>query len=285
MKTSIKIILLIFFSIIAAAGVLVFAKTRVAPPSNLQFRDQYAMALLSDCKDFNDISDFQQSRLAYIEIDDKVKRFNAEDAIDTETADRYRVSIDSIYGKHISEYGYDLLKKSEWHESQLSEMLGCVDALKSDKLSTGKSAVSDEISSELARLHSIVNDYHAALNLSRSTTYSGVSDASNKISRAKKYMNEEYLKNNAQLVSALSALPGKIASSHYGYVSGLVNSLGGYMSVTEDYYNNTLIPRVDKAINEYKSTKIYGGNKQSVSSLENRAVSLIENAMNYYSED
>ena len=171
-----------------------------------------------------------------------------------------------------------------WPEDRLNELLSMLTSLKCDKLTTGEDAVSDDFIASSDKINGIIADYRAALRLSRSTSFNGLNDASSKIQKAKSFRSAEYLKNNAALVNALDALPGRIAQSHYGHVSGLVNSLGSYYSVSKDYYMNTLIPRADNAINEYKNTKIYGGNKQSVSDLESRAVNLVTAAMNYYGE-
>ena len=65
MKTSVKILLLVMFSIGAIAGVLVFAKTQVAPPSNLELVDQYSINLESSCASFDTIKDFNDSRVEY----------------------------------------------------------------------------------------------------------------------------------------------------------------------------------------------------------------------------
>lgn len=279
-----KILLLVLFSIGAIAGVLVFAKTRVAPPSNLKLMDQYSIMLKSSYASFDTIKDFNNSRVAYVCLDDKLNRFLSENAIDAKLSDEYRKKIDETYGKSLKTYGYGLLQKSVWPEEKLNELLTMLSSLKEDKLTTGENAVSDEFIASSDKINSIISDYRAALRLSRNTSFNGVSDASSKIQKAKAYRSSEYLKNNASLVNALDALPGKIAQSHYGHVSGFVNALGGYYSVSKDYYMNTLIPRADNAINEYKNTKIYGGNKQSVSDLENRAVNLVTAAMNYYGE-
>lgn len=285
MKTSVKILLLVLFSIGAVAGVLVFAKTRVAPPSNLEFINQYTIDLKASCASFDTIKDFSKSRVEYVRLDDRLNRFLSENAIEANNSDEYRKKINKTYGRSLSSYGFGLLQKSVWSEDKLNELLVMLAALKVDKLSTGETAVAEDFIASANKLNSIVRDYRAALRLSRSTSYNGVNDASSKISKAKNYRSAEYLKNNAALVSALDALPGRIAQSHYGYVSNLVNTLGGYYNVSKEYYMNTLIPRTDNAITEYKNTNIYGGNKPSVSDLENRAVSLVTAAMNYYGDD
>lgn len=284
MKTSVKVLLLVLFSIGAIAGVLVFAKTRVAPPSNLELVDQYSNELKSSCASFDTIKDFNEARVEYIRLDDRLNRFISENAIDAKVSDEYRKKIDETYGKSLRSYGFNLFQKSVWPENQLNEMLSMISSLKSDKLTTGESAVSEEFIASADKINSIVGDYHTALRLSKSTSYNGVGDASSKIQKAKSYRSAEYLKNNAALVNALDALPGRIAQSHYAHVSGLVSALGGYYNVSKDYYMNTLIPRADNAINEYKNTKIYGGNKPSVSDLENRAINLVTAAMNYYGD-
>lgn len=284
MKTSVKILLLVLFSIGAIAGVLVFAKTRVAPPSNLELVDQYSLNLTVSCASFDTIKDFNNSRVEYIRLDDKLNRFLSENAIDAKVSDEYRKKIDETYGKSLRTYGFGIFQKSVWPEDKLNELLSMLTSLKGDKLTTGENAVSDDFIASSDKINSVIGDYRAALRLSRSTSFNGVNDAASKIQKAKSYRSAEYLKNNAALVNALDALPGRIAQSHYGHVSGLVNSLGSYYSVSKDYYMNTLIPRADNAINEYKNTKIYGGNKQSVSDLESRAVNLVTAAMNYYGE-
>ena len=284
MKTSVKILLLVLFSIGAIAGVLVFAKTRVAPPSNLELVDQYSLNLKASYASFDTIKDFNDSRVEYIRLDDKLNRFLSENAIDAKVSDEYRKKINETYGKSLRTYGFGIFQKSIWPEDKLNELLSMLISLKGDKLTTGENAVSDDFITSADKINSIIGDYRAALRLSRSTSFNGVNDASSKIQKAKSYRSAEYLKNNAALVNALDALPGRIAQSHYGHVSNLVNALGGYYSVSKDYYLNTLIPRADNAINEYKNTKIYGGNKQSVTALENQAVNLVTAAMNYYGE-
>lgn len=282
MRTSIKVLLLILFSIGAMAGVLVFAKTQVAPPSNLELVNQYSLNLESETKALDNIKDFSESRGAYVRMDDRLQRFLNENAIDAKIADEFRKKIDERYGKVLKSYSFDLLQKSVWPDEKLNEMLTMLSTLRADKLSTGENAVTEDFIASADKINNIVVEYRAALRFSKNVSFNGVNDASSRIQKAKRYKTAEYLKNNAALVSALDILPGRIAQSHYGYVNNLVNALGNYSGVAKDYYMNTLIPLADNAITEYKNTKIYGVNKPSVSDLENRAVRLVTSAMNYY---
>jgi hypothetical protein len=282
MKTSIKILLLVFFSIAAIAGILIFAKTRVAPPSNLKLVDQYAISLQSECASLDSIPDFATCHSEYIRIDDKIRRFYAESVITSEASDDCRKKIDNTYGKSLTSYAFGLLQKSVWPEDKLNDALLKLSTLKEDILTSGEKAVSDGFISSANKFASIIGDYKSALRLSKNTSYNGIGDATSKISKAKSYRTADYLKNNASLVNALDALPNRIAQSHYNHVSALIRSLGGYYNVTEDYYKDTLIPKVDNAINEYKATKIYGNQKPSSSGLDSEAERLVTEAMIYY---
>lgn len=284
MKTTVKLLLLVLFLIGAIAGVLVFAKTRVAPPSNLELVDQYSKNLESEIKAFDNIKDFYESRGVYIRMDDRLQRFLNENAINPTVSDEFRKKIDESYGTVLKSYSFDLLQKSVWSEEKLNEMLTMLSSLRSDKLTTGENAVTEDFIASADKINNIVEEYRTALRLSKNVSFNGVNDASSRIQKAKSYKSAKYLKNNASLVRALDILPGRIAQSHYGYVSNLVNALGNYSSVTKDYYMDTLIPHADNALTEYKNTKIYGENKPDISDLENKAVSLVTSAMNYYGD-
>ena len=282
MKNSIKILILVLVSLGLISGILVFAKTRVAPPKEIECINQFSKKLQIDFLSFGSINDFSECCKSYVKLEDMLNLYYNENSIDSKTADEYRKKIDDKYGKCLISYSFDILRKSVWPEDQVNGALTMISNLREDKLLSGERAVTEEFIASADKFNSIINDYRTALRLSRSTSFNGISDATSKISKARTYSSQEYLKNNAALVSGLNSLPSRIAQSHYNYVSSLINSLSGYQSVTKDYYMNTLIPKVDNAINEYKATKIYGSSKPSIKDLENRAVSYVTVAMNYY---
>ncbi len=282
MKTYIKIFLLIIFTIGAIAGVLVFAKTRVSPPSNISMVDQYSDDLKSEYESFTTLKDFSQCRTGYLRLDDKLNRFFIENAIDAETSDDYRKKIDETYGNALVEYSFDIFQKREWPEDKLKELSAMLASLESDKLTDGKKAVNANYIKSAKQINTILVDYYDALRLSKSTSFTGIGDASTKISKAERYSSAEYLRNNSLLTNALHELPKKLAQSHYNHVSGIVNALGNYYYVDKDYYVNTLIQRAENAISDFKTTKIYGASKLDLSDVENRAENLVTQAMNFY---
>lgn len=282
MKTSIKIALLILFSVAAVGAILIFAKTQMDPPSQIKMIDQYAAALDSDCQTMQSANSFGKERTLYATLNDKIERFTTEQVMSNPTADRFRLQANAIYGRHLTEYGYNILQQSEWPGATLSNILDYIQGLTASKLSSGDKGISEEMETSLGKLRSIIDDYHTALNLSRSTSYNGMEDASSKIARANAYKSKNFLKNNTELVAALNALPGRVAASHYSYVERMVERLNSYTTNPKDVYLSTIVPQADAAINDYKKASIYGSQKRSIDDLESEAVTLVTTAMNYY---
>ena len=269
-------------TVLLIAGVLVFAKTRVTPPSFVKLEDPFPEALQKSTTEFEGIADFPTSSKAYVAIDDKIIRFRAEDAIDDKMADDARRKIDTRYGKLMTDYGFSLFRKSVWDEGAINNLLLSMNHLAADRLSNGQQAVGSDFVAASKDINGIVSKYHEALALSRSAGYTSAGDAAAKIQKAKNYAGMEYLKNNASLVSALNAMPKRLADAHYNHVKGIVSSLNGYRSTSRDHFVNTLVPRADQAIKEYKNATVYGSNKQSIAAVEQQAVDIVDRALDFY---
>ncbi len=290
MKTSIKILFLLLFSIGAIGGILIFAKTRVAPPIEIDSIDPYSTNLQSEVDRLDDVvkedsfvKDFARSQKEYIRLDDKIKRFYHEHAIDSETSDRYRKKIDATYGDCLTSYGFDLLQKSVWPKEDIDGLSRMLATLNADRLTTGEKVATVEFIASANKLNSIINDYRSALRLSRNVSFRGMENAKSKIVKAAFYRSSDYLKNNIELVDALDALAGRIAQSHYNYIRSRISSLGNFKKFESSYYNDILVPSIDKAIVEYKETTIYGNDKKpDISALESKAIYWIQLANNYY---
>lgn len=282
MKTFYKILLLILFSVGAVAGVLVFAKTQVAPPMSIDLVNQYNDNLESDCSSYSGMNDHQKSRREYLRLDDKLKRFSRESVIDPETADRYRRQIDETYGKDLCQFGYRFFQRTDWPDKDIRELTEMLLALRADKLSSGESAVNEEFIADSDKLNSIVSRYREARQLAHNTSFSSIDNAWNKLRQADDYASEEYLKNNHSLVADLNSMRGKLARSHYNYVASQINRLGGYTAMSEDSFTS-LLENVNRVINEYKGTNIYGNDKPSIADLETRKSNYVRNAASYYS--
>lgn len=129
----------------------------------------------------------------------------------------------------------------------------------------------------------IISKYKQARRISRSTNFTGISNAQSVISRARQFANDKYLSNCTDLKNALNSVRNEIAQSHYRYISAQVEKLSQYRYYSQSYYDNTLVPQVDAAVTEYdnKAAALYG-KKQSVEPLWVRARGFYNQASSYY---
>lgn len=287
MKITIKIIILLAFVLAAITGVVVFAKTRVAPPMKTPETNQYSAALTQSLAGYDSIvssgkSDYGVLCMKYADLDDFLVLTESEKLATVDEIDKGRMRLDNAHGEQVADRAMAIFSSPVWNSEEISALLEDIARLDRHRLKNGRRSVDEKISTRFADIRKIWSSYKAALALSRSTNYVSIADASSKISRASQYRNEDYLSNNRALCEALRQLPRKISESHYAQVSAKVAALANYRSYTLDYYNNTLIPRADEAIKGYKNTKIYGTGKTDIKPLELRGRQYVDNAMDYY---
>lgn len=281
MKTQIKIILLLVCALGAVSGVLMFAKTQLAPPTKLQSQDQYAPALAKAAGELASVTDVDTCTAKYYALDDKIKRYRAEDVVNDETADRNRRVLDSIYGVRLLDDAKAFYGNSVWPTAQMRSMLARLDRLNGDRLSDGRQAVTQTFSDGVAKCHRIASDYNSAWDVARSCNFRSVEDSRSKIDKANTYATAEYLSNVTALTDALNQVQSKLERSHYNTLVYKVNRLEEYRLLTPEQYVSYFEIAVN-AINEYKNTNVYGSEKRSVSDLEMRAGNLDEAAAYYY---
>ena len=268
------------FSIGAIAGVLVFLKTRVAPPSAIKPIDQYSIALDKAYEDLESKQNFAENRESYLKVEDLINRFVQEEAMSDEVADDYRLKIIENHGGKVIANAYDFFRRPSWPEDQLYEVMEYIYEIEDYKLSTGKSAATSRFMGDSERIKVLVQKYNEALALSKNTGFSSVENAKEKISKADEYKNADYLRNNVELVAALDALPGKIAKSHYNYVWAHVNKLANYRNLTEDKFDIEAT-NVNNIIEEYRNTHIYS-EKPDVSEIERMYNDYFDRASEHY---
>ena len=281
MRTSAKIILLVLFVVIAVGAVLFFVKTQVAPPGDIVFKDQYSAPLNADVAKVGSKT-FPDCKQEFTKAYHKVKFMNQEKILTNDQADGLVMKIDTVYGNRMVEYAYRMFNSSVWPNENINLITQTINGLRGDKLHSGQSAITADMDASFSGVENILSDYRTAMSFAKNTSFKSVSDASSKIKNIDTYRNKPYLSNNTALMNALNAMPGNIANSHYNYVAGQIKKLGGYYNMSSDYFYNSLVPQVNRLIEEYDNTGIYGGAKKGAQSLYNMAQDYIDSAYDYY---
>lgn len=280
MKTPAKIIILTLCIIVAIGAVLVFIKTQLAPPGNVEFKDAYSAPLNADVEKVG-TKQFPQCKSDYVKAYHKVNFMNQEELLSNDQADGIIVKIDTVYGNRLVGYAYRIFNSSNWPDSDLDLITSTIGALRGDRLRNGQRAITQEMDESFRQVDGILANYRSAWAFARNTGFSSVADASSRISSIDSYRNKPYLSNNSSLMTALNNLPSAIANSHYNHVAAQVNKLGGYARMSQSQFNS-LVDQVLSTVEQYKATNIYGGSKKSIASLEQKGADIIDRAYEYY---
>lgn len=277
MKTTLKILLLIIAVFGGIIAVMMFAKTRVAPPGKVDTMNQYTAHLDSVTNAFRSVTDLDSAIVGNQALNHKIRLLNREEYIDNDQADNAQSTVDSVYCNNVTDYAFSVFKGSMWPEKNLAYVTQLVNDVNSRKLLNGETSITESQSMNTAKVLNTIATYREAWKYAGQTKYNNDSDARQKIAQAKKYANMQYLSNNTALVNALNDMPLNIAKNHLGQVSSKVKQLGNYH--LNEYEYRALISDAQKAISNYKKSN-YCSNKPSISKVEDTAGRLIDGYWN-----
>ncbi len=284
MNKSIKILLLVVAVIIAIGGVLLFMKTIVSPPKNLEFKNQFEIALNQKIDNLRKVDSNNLER-EFATLTDLAHRFKSESNIDDKLFDKEYTEIIGVYSPKFAQYCFVQFQKSVWDESEHKWMEERIAQLRKLTVEDGSRKIMDNYAESDGRFSIIlktIDKYREAKALSNRTGYSGLSEARFRISKANQYKQDDYLKNNAALMKALNSLPSRLEASHYASLRAKVNTLANYYGYYADSYD-ALSDNVVAALKEYKQNaqSVYGESR-SLSDLEADASRYYNAAVEYY---
>ena len=284
MNKSVKILLLVVAVIIAIGGVLLFMKTIVSPPQDLEFKNQFEVALNQKIDVFKKVDSNNLER-EFATLTDLAHRFKSESNIDDKLFDKEYTEIIGVYSPKFAQYCFGQFQKSVWDESEHKWMEERIAQLRKLTVEDGSRKIMDNYAESDGRFSIIlktIGKYREAKALSNRTGYSGLSEARSRISKANQYKQDDYLKNNAALMKALNSLPSRLEASHYASLRAKVNTLANYYSYSADSYD-ALSDNVVAALKEYKQNaqSVYGESR-SLSDLEADASRYYNAAVEYY---
>lgn len=286
MKVTVKILILVISIAFAIGGVMVYAKTRVEPPTAFQPINQFEKDLNHLYSDLKKAGAAREEDMIYLKAIDRISVFEKENRLTQAESDKHRDKLIDGYSPIFLKRCFSAFDKSVWKDLDHDYMLLVSSRLKSVTHSDKSLVLNKSTLDSLALVEKIISNYRQAKTISRSTSYHGVFSALNTINQAKDYANDKYLSKCTDLRNALNSVKTNIAQSHYSYISALVEKLSEYRYYSQQYYENTLVPQVDAAVTVYenKATSLYGS-KRDVNVLWNRARGYYNEASDYYNNN
>lgn len=286
MKATIKILILLLAIAFAIGGVMIYAKTIVAPPITLKKIDQYQNNLQKDYDKLSKVKSEFQTDSIYAVLLDRIHVYKNEDKLATIDTDNNLSKLIEIYLPLFTKHSFSKFQKPVWHVSDHNMMLNQIKGLKTVRYSDKTPVLSKVGMESLDSIDEIIVDYRKAWIIGRSTSFSGIANAKSIINQATMYANKNYLPNCVELLNSLNSVRGKIAQSHYDYITNEVNKLNRYEYFSRKYYDDTLVPFVDNIVTDYdnNANTLYGS-KKDVNALWSKARSYYNDAINYYTKN
>lgn len=283
MKTTIKILILLIAVTLAIGLVMAYAKTKVTPPVAISQINQYKQNVNKLVGEELASETSQDEDDIFIKAIDRIHIFEKEGKMISSEAD---ASLDKFVGSYSPRFlkrCFSTFKQPVWSDEILTYLLSQSSDLKS-LLHTDKTPVLHKSTIDSLNLvASIIHDYRDALRISHTSKFTGYDNAITSISKARTYANNPYFANCSCLISDLKSVKSRLAESCYSQVVAKVEELGNYRDYSQNYYDNTLVPQVDRAVTTYDN-RAYSvfGSKRDVDALWKKAQNYYNEASNYY---
>lgn len=278
MKTIVKILLLVVAVLLAVGGVMVYQKTKVAPPMAMTFKNQYVSAAMCEIEQLDSAKTQKELDYAYASILNRLKIQQENSFLDEKEIDELMKKFASQYVSTYVAYCGEAFLKSVWPEEELQGMMQRIKELRSLRTADGQSVLADDSNEKLNSTESVIRNYYAANSAAAVGGYNGVQSAKQKIGTAKKYASMSPINNCTELVNRLNSVASRLERAHYAYLAGQVEKLRNYQNYSEDQYEG-LCDKVEKEFKDYKknASSTYG-RMSNVSALEERAARYYSNA-------
>lgn len=283
MKVTVKILILILAVSLAIGGVMIFAKTKVAPPQATEPIDQFSEDLIGGIDTLGHITTPMQQDSLFAALGAKTRFYVLEDKISQDDGNAAISQLGRTYTRLFLKKSMEKFSRKSWPVNDFEHMLRTVAELRSFRDFDNSRVLPRSSLDSLALVERIISDYKHALGISRHTTFNGIDDAQATIIKARQCAKDKYLSNCTSLVKSLNNVKPALAASHYKYVCASVESLSKYRTYNKSYYEGTLVPHVQAVITAYdeKAAALYGG-KRNIADLKSRGNSYISSAYDYY---
>lgn len=280
-NVSSKILILAASFIGVVVAVLVFVKTVVSPPVDVEFVDEHQQKMIKALDSFTSSKKIAFNDSLYDACIDKIAVFADNGLISQEQTDYDKQKLINAYVPLFKSECFRQFSESGWSESCFRPMRKRIEALRSVKLSSKSPVVQGTNASDLKSIEDVMSDYASAKSAANARTFHDVSSTRRSINTAAQYLETQYIK-ISNLKSSLERVQPSLEESHYRHVSSEVNRLSGYRNMSQENFDK-LVSSVNATINEYDNNKsMYGRYARDISSLKSNAGNTISTARQYY---
>ena len=156
MKTTLKIGILLVALILAVGGIMIYAKTKVNPPTTPKQIDVYSSDLAQCKTSLKNASDKESADSAFLTTIDRIKIYRQEDKIRDVDADK---ELDDAVGIYMPKYlrrCFEKFEQSVWYDSDHARILTEITNLRKIKHSDNTDVINNSTIDSLNEINSIL---------------------------------------------------------------------------------------------------------------------------------
>lgn len=270
-KNLLKVTLIVLAAAAAVSAVLVFIKSRVAPPQRLVYVNQYTADIHKEAEQIAN-ADEQALEQNFQIVTNRIELMQRENLITNEEHTGCVQEYVNAYIPAFRTWCEQRFNQSVWPQETLNFMRNRINEVNRYNTNSGESIINGENTTRLNEVDKILKDYNEAWKLQNVTIHQS-SDSRNYLAKARQFKNDNHLSKCTALVNMLDNLPSRYQQLHYRYVNSLVSalSMSRYSSANQ--------------VNEWASN--YTNAKSAIQDYNNVASSLYSTStsdfnLNYY---
>lgn len=213
-----KICLIVLSVVLAVFAVLFFMKTRVQPPKQLTFTNQYTTNTHQLTSQLSNVTDKQLENDFQL-LQERIELLRDEDLISDNEKNESFTEFINEYVTVFRPWCDRKFKASVWEETDLHFMRGRV-----NDLLQNSDVISSENNAKVNEVKKVLDDYNALWNLGTVKITSSY-DSKKYLAEAKKYKDDHYLSNCTKVMDFLNGLNSNYQKKHFNHVKSMVNNL------------------------------------------------------------
>ena len=224
-NTLIKVILLVLAVVVCVTGVLIFMKTRVQPPTRIDYINPYTEDIHKESERLENATDADIS-MGFPLIINRIELMKQENLL---TEGEQEECLNEFVNSYIPAFRLwceNQFSQSVWPKETLDFMQQRLNELNHYKTHPdGSALISEENTTRVEEVRKILKDYNEAWTLGR-IQIKKASDSRTHLRKANAFKQDPHLSKCTALVNFLNQLPSKYQKSHYNHVKAKVDKLG-----------------------------------------------------------
>ena len=277
MRTTLKIFLVLATCFAVVGTLLFYVKTRLSPPQPLADDHPHIEMALQRVSNVREGLDESTLNARFFEARHLLAFLGDNGLLTEEESNQLKGDLVERYAPLYADKCINYFRGSYWEDDAIRRMERQIAVAKRLRLADGTCVVecNKEAESRLNGVLDVVCRYDSAKLLAKGGTYQNWPNTKRRMARARRFMNDEFLGNNEELVQSLDSFRYRLEKSHYDHLGIQVGRLSGFHSMSKNDFDSLCV-EVETEIS------LYADSARTVYGIEPRRLDSIRSVLRSY---